>query len=164
MPVLAALGSYISASLGPALSGLGDTLSPIPGWFSAIGDAVSGVVDWLVQLADKINSIKLPDWVEGHSPPPLADWFSYIASAAQDATQAMGDVSLPNVSIPSVAAGGGAGAAQAGTQQQVAGASGVQTVRIVFDAGELQRMITATIEQALTNSGGRSLSRIRTGN
>jgi hypothetical protein len=156
MPIFRTLASFVSDTLGAAFSGLGDDLAPMTGWFNDIAGAVKGATKWLNDLATSINSIHMPDWVEGHSPPPLANWFSSIASSAEAAAGAMGGVSLPNVSMGTVTS------SSSSSDAGIAGAGGT-TVRIVFDSGALQKLITATVEQALSDSGGRALSRIRQG-
>lgn len=156
------------ADFKAAISSFKETyLDPIARGFDLVVGAVKGAIKWISDLADTLSNISLPDWVEGHSPPPLADWLSYIASAAQDATGALSNVALPSERLGARGEGLGAGGPGSGllapSPQSLASSAGT-TVRIVFDAGALQKLITATVEQALSDSGGRSLSRIRTGN
>lgn len=120
LPPLQAVGDFISGTLGPALSSLGNTyLPPVKEGFGVVADVVKaglnvalgnlktildGVRTWLGyvndrirdaigffgDLADSINSIEIPDWLQGQSPPPLADWLQYIAEAAQVAKDLLG--------------------------------------------------------------------------
>ena len=88
-------------------------IDPIVRGWNAITSAVTTAWEWLGKVGDTIQSIAIPSWLQGRSPPPLANWFSDIAGAAEDAGGAVGTVapisgSLP--SLPSFAAGGGAGA------------------------------------------------------
>jgi len=55
---------------------------------SKISGAVSSVKGWIDSVVNKLNSITLPGWLVGHSPPPLANWFSDIGEAMDDAAKA----------------------------------------------------------------------------
>jgi TP901 family phage tail tape measure protein len=86
--------NQMQAFIGPILSSISSSVSSfasgVSGFFSSIGDAISGVIGWVGDLADKLSSIDIPDWLQGHSPPPMADWFSYIGDAAGQAGAAVG--------------------------------------------------------------------------
>lgn len=81
----------------------------VRGW-----NEVTGAVDsaWakIQSISDGISSIQIPDWLQGHSPPPLADWFSYIADAGGQASSAIDGIEVPGGAIggaPAFAGGGG---------------------------------------------------------
>ena len=38
------------------------------------------------KIGGAISSISIPSWLQGHSPPPMAEWFSSIGAAAESAT------------------------------------------------------------------------------
>jgi hypothetical protein len=110
------LATKIRETLGPAFTWLGDNvLKPVTGFFNDIGGAVQDVIDWINDLASTINNIQIPDWLQGHSPPPMADWFGYIADEAQRASQ-MADMFTGAIQRAGAGAGslGGAGGASSG--------------------------------------------------
>lgn len=88
-------------------------IDPIVRGWEAITGAVSTAYDWLSKIGDTIGSIAIPSWLQGHSPPPMANWFSDIAGAAQAAGGAVDGVAPPGGSLPSLpsfsASGGGGG-------------------------------------------------------
>jgi len=55
---------------------------------SAVKNAAGKVKSWIQGVIDKLNSVRLPGWLTGHSPPPLADWFNDIADAMDNAAHA----------------------------------------------------------------------------
>lgn len=68
-------------------------LEPIIQWFNDVKTAIQGVVDWVQSLIDKIQALAeqyLPDWLIGHSPPPMAQWLGQIAGAAGAASVTLG--------------------------------------------------------------------------
>jgi len=83
VPQLGALRNTINTTTGPALTTLSGIADDVSGAIGSIADAVRGAIRWLGDLASKIASIKIPDWLEGHSPPPMANWFSDIGAAAR---------------------------------------------------------------------------------
>lgn len=83
VPQFMAIKAAIGTSLNPALQSAQGVLEGVRGAFGSISDAIKGVIEWIQKVADKLNSISIPDWLQGHSPPPMAHWFSYIADAAK---------------------------------------------------------------------------------
>ena len=84
IPIFKKLGGVTKDTLGGPLQWLAENILPkTEKAFNAIKDAVSSVVDWIQRLADKIRSIEIPDWLQGHSPPPMAFWFGDIAAAVR---------------------------------------------------------------------------------
>jgi phage-related minor tail protein len=85
-------GRVIRDTLGPAFEWLdNNVLKPVTASFGHIEDAVNDVIGFLNRLASSINEIEIPSWLQGHSPPPLADWFSYIGESVDTATQQLPD-------------------------------------------------------------------------
>jgi hypothetical protein len=85
-------------------------IQPIVRGWNAVTTAVSDAYAWFQKIGSAIGSIQIPSWLQGHSPPPLADWFSSIASAAGAAGAAADGVAPPGGSLPSMPAfAGGAG-------------------------------------------------------
>lgn len=87
-------------------------IDPIVRGWNAIIDAITIAYGWFEKIGTAISSISIPAWLQGHSPPPMANWFSDIAGAADAASSAVGDVAPPGGSLPSLptfAAGGGSG-------------------------------------------------------
>jgi len=79
--------------------------------FQAIGKAIKKVIDWLKELVKKINQVQIPSWLEGDSPPPMANWFSDIGRAMHGASMNFGTFQQQ--------LGGGFGAAAAPVSQAV---------------------------------------------
>jgi len=78
------LATMIRSTLGPAFTWLGDNvLKPVVGFFNDIGSAIKFVIQKANEFASTINNIKVPDWLKANSPPPMADWFDYIAESVQ---------------------------------------------------------------------------------
>lgn len=80
------------------------TLEPIAtkvkGFFQGIADAIgwiSGaletVIGWISSFLTKLAELAaaaIPPWLQGHSPPPMANWLHDIATAASMAAEALG--------------------------------------------------------------------------
>jgi len=86
MPILKDLADRVKQGTVVELEALGKVLNAAKGWFGDVKEAISDVIKWLKDLATAISNIRVPDWLEGHSPPPMADWFGAIGSAAERAT------------------------------------------------------------------------------
>lgn len=86
VPAFTKVYNVVSSTLSPAMATFNGVLSGMSGFFGNIADAVSGLIGWLNNLADKWNSMKPPDWVTGQSPPPMAEWFDYIAASVRNVT------------------------------------------------------------------------------
>lgn len=89
-PALDSLGGTINTATAPALSKLGGIAQDVKTWIGNIGGAAQGVIKWLNDLAGKINSIQIPSWLQGHSPPPLANWLTAIGDAAVQTAENIG--------------------------------------------------------------------------
>lgn len=80
-------------------------IDPIVRGWEAITGAVSAAFAWFDKISASINSISIPAWLQGNSPPPMANWFSAIGDAASGASSAVGDVAPNGGSLPSISAG-----------------------------------------------------------
>lgn len=92
-------------TLAGAINGAQSTIASVSGWFDDITRAVQAAVGWVQDFVEAIASVVIPDWLQGHSPPPLADWFSYIADAAASVTNELPamDAGLSGMSLPALA-------------------------------------------------------------
>ena len=74
-------------------------LVPLKDSWEEIKGAIKSVIEWLETLAEKIRVFKVPAWMRGGSPPPMANWLMDIAGAASMAAGAFGDMgSVPLIS------------------------------------------------------------------
>lgn len=80
-PILAKLTSLVKDDVSKAFNNLNSFASAAAGGLSKIGQAVQSVIDWINDLVAALGSVDIPDWLQGHSPPPMADWFTYIGEA-----------------------------------------------------------------------------------
>ena len=83
IPQFIAVKSAVVGTLNPALDTAKGVLGKVADAFHAIDDAIRGTIKWIQEVADKLSSISIPDWLQGHSPPPMAHWFDYIGQAAR---------------------------------------------------------------------------------
>ena len=86
-------------------------IDPIVRGWQAIMTAVSNAYDWFIKVKDSLPSIQIPSWLQGHSPPPLANWFSDIGQAAAQAGAVVNDVAPTGGTIPIAPAAAGGGSA-----------------------------------------------------
>lgn len=116
-PAISAVAKAFSDTLTPAINGMKELLANVVTWFTNIGTAISGVITWIGEMVAALSKVEIPDWLKGHSPPPLADWFSYIADSASDVTAALPSftgMGIGNLQTSALAAPTGAsGATQA---------------------------------------------------
>jgi TP901 family phage tail tape measure protein len=94
IPILSSLANALTGVAGPAVDFLRDKVKSLADSFGSVKDAIKKAIKWLQDLADKIRSVDLPDWITGHSPPPLAFWFQDVA----DAVRQLSAVELPRLS------------------------------------------------------------------
>jgi hypothetical protein len=104
-------------------------IDPIVRGWEAIVSAVETAYGWFQKIGSAIGSIQIPSWLQGHSPPPLADWFSSIASAAGAAGAAADAVAPPGGTMPSMPAFGGGAAGGGGMTVNVTVQGSVTTER-----------------------------------
>jgi hypothetical protein len=90
VPAMEKLYGFIYNSLAPTMATFNtNVLQPMSGWFDSIVTAVDSLITWLNKLADTWAEMKPPDWVTGHSPPPMAHWFDYIAESVRGVSEAL---------------------------------------------------------------------------
>ena len=106
LPVLTKLSSLVKDEVSKAFNNLNSFAGAAAGGLSKIGSAVQSVIGWISDLAAKLNSISIPDWLEGHSPPPMADWFSNIAGATAALNAQLPELAM-NLSASLPNSGGG---------------------------------------------------------
>ena len=85
-PALAAIGDFISGTLGPIFDSFSSWLGDVTGGFEGISGAVQGLIKWLSDLAEKISNMKLPDWATPGSPTPAEIGFKGMANALRTQT------------------------------------------------------------------------------
>lgn len=86
-PMLTKLSGLVKDEVAHAFNSLSNYASAAEGALRSIGSAIQGVISFLNSLADKFNSIHPPSWLEGHSPPPMANWFTDIGMATRALNQ-----------------------------------------------------------------------------
>jgi len=89
-------------------------IDPVVRGWNAIISAVTTAYDWLQKIGNAVGSIQIPSWLQGHSPPPLANWFNDIAGAAASAGATVQDVAPAAGSMANMPSFAGAGAGAAG--------------------------------------------------
>jgi hypothetical protein len=104
-------------------------IDPIVRGWNAIISAVETAYNWFQKIGSTLPSIQIPSWLQGHSPPPLADWFSSIASAASSAGAAADGVAPPGGTMPSMPAFAGGAASSGGMTVNVTVQGSVTTER-----------------------------------
>lgn len=176
VPIFTKLAGVVRDTVGPALSWLKDNvLGPVLSSLGFIKDAVSGVIGFFRDLARSIDAIEIPAWLQGHSPPPMADWFGDIGEAA-------GTISQPLNAIFGALEGitGAAGRAAesmrsitgladlglnlgAGTIAGVFGGGTPSTdVNITLEEKGLRGLIQATVKEEFGTAGRNADTRSRT--
>jgi len=55
---------------------------------TAIENAISKIKGWIDAFVAKLQSVTLPSWLQGHSPPPLANWLDDISTSIQGVAKA----------------------------------------------------------------------------
>jgi len=123
-------------------------IDPIVRGWEAVTNGISIAYGWFQKIGDSISSIQIPSWLQGHSPPPLADWFSSIAGAAESAGGAVGAVAPPDGSVPSLPAFGSA----------VAGAGGITVNVTVLGNVSTERDLVLAIRDGLNAIGRQNVT------
>jgi hypothetical protein len=180
IPAITDLYNWLAPILGPILAELGRALSEdlprgidrvVTGWntlkqalsdfktgyidpivrgWQAITDAVSAAYDWFNKLSGTIAAIQIPSWLQGHSPPPLANWCSDIGAAAQEAGGAVNAVAPPGGTIAPLP---GFGGATGGT----GGAGGITVHVTVMGSVSTERDLVVAIRNGLRDLGQRNV-------
>lgn len=89
-PFVSDLADKIKDDAGPALKTFKEVLEGVKTWLGYISDSIGTVIDWFKRLAEAIDKIEIPSWLQGQSPPPLADWLEYIADSTDRAVNSIG--------------------------------------------------------------------------
>lgn len=148
IPQFMAIKATISGNLNPALESAKGVLSKVKDAFGWIDDAIRSTISWIQKVADKLNSISVPSWLQGHSPPPMAHWFGFIADAAKYANDEfeafqrnMMNGSLLAPSIPMAINGNAADLIQTGPQLSFTANYDYQDERTLRDDIRMQAML-----------------------
>ena len=59
--------------------------------------------EWLRKIGNAVSSIAIPSWLQGHRPPPMANWMDAIAESSENAGAALSGVAPVNGSMPTFA-------------------------------------------------------------
>lgn len=141
-PVIDTLAAVFTDVLFPALNGIVDAL----GW---VGDKVNEVIGFFQNLGSSLTTIEIPDWLQGHSPPPLANWMQDIADASAAAKDEAGGLGF----------GGSVGALPAVGGTAGAGAVGGVTINVTVQGSVTsERDLTETIRKNLIGIGQANVS------
>jgi len=90
MPAFDSIGKTVKSDVSPALRDFGDSILPmITEGIEFVNEAIQRTISFFKSLAETIEGISLPDWLQTHSPPPLADGLNMIASGAISAGKAI---------------------------------------------------------------------------
>jgi hypothetical protein len=122
LPQFMAIKATIGSNLKPSLETAKSVLAGVRDAFGWIDDAIRSTISWIQKVADKLNSISVPSWLQGHSPPPMANWFSFIADGTKAASAALDEYTAKLTSGTAVAAmmpSGVMGSAQELSQQSI---------------------------------------------
>jgi len=178
IPALTDLYNFLAPILGPIIAELGRALSedlprgidrvvtawntmkqalsdfktgyidPIVRGWEAVTSAVSTAYDWFNKISTSISSIAIPSWLQGHSPPPLANWFSDIGAAAESAGSSVDAVQPTGAStLPTLPAAGGAPAG-----------GGVTVNVTVMGSVKTEQDLIVAIRNGLNQIGARNVS------
>lgn len=153
------LAAMLSGALTGAINGAQGVITGISGWFNHIADAIKKVVDWVQRLIDKLASVAVPEWLQGQSPPPMADWFSYIAEAAGQAREGIGDFTgaARGIALPELASATRSAGAELSDRR--GGGGGMQRVQIEIMPGPLSTMVRTTVREREQELVSRSSAR-----
>lgn len=117
----------------------------VVGWLVNIAQAVWNVINGIEQFKRDLGSVIIPDWLEGHSPPPMAEWFGFIGDAAGMASDQAGDFAA--LATPDLTGFGGS--APALNRAGALGASGMQVDLTINRQGLdwLNRLIDVRVQE-----------------
>jgi len=84
LPIFKKVNEEVVDKLTPAFQFLAEKVFPVfQKGLDAISEALRILYDWFKRLKAIIESIDVPDWAKGHSPPPLATWFQDISNEVE---------------------------------------------------------------------------------
>ena len=169
--ILTADLEILKTVFGGAIQWINDAWQALPGQLANVGaaivqsikDGIEGEWNKLVSwFNDKLQELKdkLPFSEPKDASSPLAGLSRAGAGIVTQIQAGIRDADPLAVGAPLI---GGARGTVAAPSSSASGGGG-QTVHIVLDAGEFKKLFKITIEEALTSSGNKSLSRMRTGN
>lgn len=90
-PAFKTVSDFLRDTATKAVAGFTVVVDGVKTAFNFVSDAVGGVIDVIHTLVDLWESIKPPDWIVGHSPPPLADWFAAVGESVGSVTGRIGE-------------------------------------------------------------------------
>jgi len=105
-------------------------LTNIKTWFTDIRDAVQGVIDKIAAFLTKLKNLAdaiIPDWLQGKSPPPMAEWLADIAGASFNAKLGLAGVGGSVQSMPAMTQMRGGGG-NSTTNNSVGGDTFIQNI------------------------------------
>lgn len=151
VPVITFTADLLSGPLASGVRGLVQgfqdffaVAGTVIGWLVNIGQAIWNVINGIEQFKRDLGSVIIPDWLEGHSPPPMADWFTFIGDAAGMASEQATDFAA--LAAPNLSGFGGAAPTLAGART-LGGGAGMQ-VDIQLNArglGWLEQFVTVQV-------------------
>jgi len=87
MPAFTSIGQTVKGDVSPALRDFGEGVLPlITEGIEFVNEAVQRTISFFKSLESTVSGIALPDWLQMHSPPPLATALGMIASGANVAS------------------------------------------------------------------------------
>lgn len=93
VPVFASLGQSIKEDVSPGLRDLSDVIMPmLTKGIEFVNEAIQRTISYFNSLASTVNNMSLPDWLQMHSPPPLAQALTMSADAASKATAGLANM------------------------------------------------------------------------
>jgi hypothetical protein len=89
-PVFADVAQVVKEEASPILKELGEVIFPIlQEGLDYVTEAIKTLIGYFNSLKDTVNSFTLPPVLQGHSPPPMANFLMDIASGADQAASAI---------------------------------------------------------------------------
>ena len=78
-PIFEKIAEYLSTTFGEKLGTAEGVLESLRDVFGDVGQKVQDVIGWVKDLAEKIAAVKLPPWLQRHSPSPFEQTLTGIA-------------------------------------------------------------------------------------
>ena len=96
LPVIREVWELIKDKVGPIIQDFADNkLARLKYSLDKIRAAFDSVREFILKMTEALGNVKLPDWMEGHSPPPLYHSLNYIS----DAMRHLSSVELPKLKV-----------------------------------------------------------------
>jgi len=108
------------ADLKAAIAGFKESyIDPIVRGFDFVVASITSAKAMFDGFISGVTAAIIPDWLQGHSPPPMADWFDYIGQSAKESTSAVADFidKLSSGAIGGILGGGKGGGPSVGIDQ-----------------------------------------------